>query len=258
MPANTTSTHPSPVALITGAGSGIGRETALDLASRGWTILALGRSPESLAATIAACANPTSNPTRQPTHHLTHACDVADHAAARAAVDLAFARFGRLDALINNAGHAPKLPIHEHTNDIITRTFAVNALGPANMIAQAFAHWTALPTSTNPISRGPAIVNVGSMATVDPFPGFFAYAASKAALNLLTRSCHNEGDALGIRAFAVAPGAVETPLLRSIFPAEALPSSRTLEPATVASVIVECVLGLRDTHRGEVILVPSP
>jgi NAD(P)-dependent dehydrogenase (short-subunit alcohol dehydrogenase family) len=98
-------------------------------------------------------------------------------------------------------------------------------------------------------------VNVSSIATVDPFPGFFAYAASKAALNLMTASAAKEGANVGIRAFAVAPGAVETPMLRASFDAKAVPPEACLEPESVARVIVACATGLRDADSGRVIPV---
>jgi NAD(P)-dependent dehydrogenase (short-subunit alcohol dehydrogenase family) len=69
------------------------------------------------------------------------------------------------------------------------------------------------------------------MGTIDPFPGFFGYAAAKAATNLMALSCANEGREFGIRAFAVAPGAVETAMLRSLFPESKLPSSQTMKPS---------------------------
>ena len=99
------------------------------------------------------------------------------------------------------------------------------------------------------------MVNVSSMATQDPFPGFFAYAASKAALNLMARSCATEGREHGIRAFAVAPGAVETDMLRAAFGEDVIPREQTLDPDTVARVIVECVTGERDAQNGDTIPV---
>ncbi len=260
-----------PVALITGAGSGIGRAVALGLARKGWRILAVGRRIQPLRETISLCEEAQrelaqheqaqyeqvkSERTQAP-GGAAFSCDVGDAAACRDAVNHAYARLGRLDALINNAGHAPKLPIQEHTIEVIAETFAINAIGPANMMVQAISRWTA-SDANNKQAFSPAIVNVGSMSTIDPFPGFFAYAASKASLNLLTRSCHNELSSAGVRCFTVSPGAVETPLLRSIFPAEVLPTSKTLTPEAVAIVIIECVLGTRDAQQGDVIVVPSP
>jgi NAD(P)-dependent dehydrogenase (short-subunit alcohol dehydrogenase family) len=101
-------------------------------------------------------------------------------------------------------------------------------------------------------------VNVSTIGTVDPFNGFFAYAASKSALDSFTRSIAREGKPHGIRGFSVNPGAVETPLLRQNFGTNILPASKTLAPAAVAAEVVACACGERDDRNGEAILVPSP
>jgi NAD(P)-dependent dehydrogenase (short-subunit alcohol dehydrogenase family) len=96
------------------------------------------------------------------------------------------------------------------------------------------------------------------MATIDPFPGLSLYAASKAAMESLTRSVRNEGYEAGIRAFNVVPGAVETQMLRSLFPITALPTEKALDPYVVAQVIADCVTGARHEASGSSIIVPSP
>jgi NAD(P)-dependent dehydrogenase (short-subunit alcohol dehydrogenase family) len=258
----------SPVALVTGAGSGIGRAIATQLAALGWRIMGVGRHEGTLRETLELCTK-AGGP-----GGLVYTCDVGDADQGRTAVATAFSRFGRLDALINNAGAAPKISAAEHTKEHIAAAFAVNSIGPANMIAEALARWSkgeapaldmngtgqnkGKAEAAHAAARGPIVVNISSMAAADPFPGFFAYGASKAAVNLLTRAAHNEYGRVGLRAFAVAPGAVETPLLRTIFPKEALPTARCLTPEAVAKVVVECVLGQREQSRGEVILLPSP
>jgi NAD(P)-dependent dehydrogenase (short-subunit alcohol dehydrogenase family) len=115
------------------------------------------------------------------------------------------------------------------------------------MITRAWPHFCTRNTG--------CIVNVSSLATTDPFPGFFAYAASKSALESLTRSAHGEGKRHGIRAFSVAPGAVETPLLRQNFSEKVLPHAATLDPEAVASLIVDCIEGRRDEDRGKSIAI---
>ena len=96
------------------------------------------------------------------------------------------------------------------------------------------------------------------MATLDPFPGLGVYAAAKAALESLTRSVVGEGGSRGIRAFSVATGAVETPMLRSLFSEKELPPEKALDPAEVAAIVLECIRGERDGEQGGVIRVPSP
>jgi len=244
----------SPVAIVTGAGSGIGKATARLLGERGYRIVLVGRHKatlQSTAETLDADA-------------LILPADLGSPAQARELPEQVAKAWGRLDVLINNAGIAPLMPIEAHSPETLEELYRVNTLAPAILIASAWPMLieaaknpaTATPTTTP--TPGPVIVNISSMATDDPFPGFFGYASSKAALNLMAKSCALEGKDHNIRAFAVAPGAVETPLLRSILGPEQLPQSACLAPEDVAKVVVACVLGQRDNDNGSTIFVPSP
>ncbi len=189
-----------------------------------------------------------------------HMADLSTPEGNRGMIDACVRVFGRLDVLVNNAGRAEVASVLESTPELVERVFRINALGPA------WAMHFAWPHLMSAAARGgrPAIVNVSSIATVDPFPGFFAYGASKAALNLLTQSAAKEGAGgvggvggvgVGVRAFCVAPGAVETPMLRSAFSELQVPREETLTPEAVARVIVECVGGKHDALVGRLIPV---
>lgn len=230
------------IALVTGGGTGIGLAVARRLAKEGYSLLLVGRRQEPLRAAVVELG--------QSTRCVAHLADIGDMGQAAGCVDVAVGAFGRLDVVINNAGYAPLMPMESITHPEVERTFRVNAMGPAAIVGRVWATFLK--------QRRGCIVNISSYATVDPFPGLGVYAGAKAAVNLLAKSAHNEGHRSGIRAFAVAPGAVETAMLRSIVPVEALPASRTLSPEQVAAVVMECVLGRRDEQRGQVILVPSP
>ncbi|MDQ7012544.1 MAG: SDR family oxidoreductase [Planctomycetota bacterium] len=247
------------VAIVTGAGSGIGRATAEMLGECGFAVVLAGRTRETLEATAESVPGET----------LVLPADVGTETGARAIVEGAAGAFGRLDVLVNNAAVAPCKPFAEFGWAELERMYRVNSIGPMALIAAAWpvfaAQHAAQPTTGNPEHRPPEghdniarIVNLSSMATLDPFPGLAAYAASKAAVNLLTRACANEGADAGIKAFAVAPGAVETAMLRSIASEDVLPRNMTLNPKQVASVILACACGERDEENGSVILVPSP
>lgn len=235
-------TDPHPVALITGASSGIGLATARRLAARGYHIVMVGRNEARL--------NDAADAIDAPAGTTTIAANIGDPDQARAIVSHIIDDLGRLDIIVNNAGAAPLLPIDQTTDEVLDHTFRVNAIGPAAIISEA---WPTLKAQ-----KSGRIVNVSTMGTDDPFPGFFAYAASKAALNLITRSCANEGADFGIRAFAVAPGAVETPMLRGLFDEAAIPADACLDPDDVASVITDCAVGNRDEDNGSVIWLPNP
>ena len=101
--------------------------------------------------------------------------------------------------------------------------------------------------------RSGVIVNISSVASVDPFPGFSIYGACKAWVNLFTKALAAEGKPLGIRAYAIAPGAVETSMLRSAFPD--FPADHTLRPDDIAAAI-EAVCDDRLAHSsGQTIFV---
>lgn len=228
------------VALVTGASSGIGEAAAGRLASAGWNLALAARRPEPLEAVADQLRSTGVEVLAVPT-------DVADPAALDALLDTALSRFGRLDVVVNNAGLAPLEPIDALTGSALERVFQVNAVGPSHLIARAWPHLIA--------SGSGCIVNISTLGTQDPFPGFFAYASSKAAVNLMARSCANEGRKHGIRAFAIAPGAVETPMLRSLFDEASIPTDACLSPDDVAAVIMECISGERDEQNGETIFL---
>lgn len=240
------------VALITGGGSGIGRATAVALAGAAWSVAIVGRRGDALAETAGL--------TGARERVLALALDVSESAAAAEAVARTVERFGRLDAVINNAGSAPLATIDKTTPEMLRECFAVNALAPAYVIAAAWGVFKRQAEEAKSRGESPraTVVNVSSMATKDPFAGFFAYAAAKAGVNLMAQSCAKEGRTIGVRAFAVAPGAVETPMLRSNFSEKMIPPGKALAPEQVARVIAACVQGERDAENGQVIWVASP
>jgi NAD(P)-dependent dehydrogenase (short-subunit alcohol dehydrogenase family) len=224
-----------PVSVVTGAGSGIGRATALKLGGLGHRLVLAGRRGGPLDETGQLLEGEwVAVPT-----------DVGNSGQAAALIDRAVERFGRLDNLVNNAGQAPNVPISETDAGLLEEVFRVNALGTGYAILAAW-----------PVFRrqgSGCVVNVSTLGTTDPFPGFFAYAASKAAVEAMVKSCVNEKGEADIRAFAVAPGAVETAMLRAIAPESVLPRDKCLRPEEVADVIARCITGERDEMNGQVI-----
>lgn len=228
-----------PVSIVTGSGSGIGLAAARLLSEQGHHVVLAARRMHALESAAASLPGPST----------VIPCDVGDLTQARSLIGRVQHELGRIDNLVLNAGWAELQSIDSTDDATLERAYRVNALGPAAMIAQTW------PVFTD--QRSGCIVCISSMATHDPFPGFFAYAGSKAAVNLMAASCAKEGSAIGIRAFAIAPGAVETPLLRSLFDESALPSDACLTPEAVASVILACIRGERDSENGRVIWMPN-
>lgn len=237
----TSDTPTPPVAIITGAGSGIGLATARLLHNAGYALVLASRNTQTLEHAAAELRE------RGRAEVLCVATDVSKHAEVKRLIDTTRERFARLDVLINNAGLAKVIPIARNTEADIQAVYATNALGPAYAISLA---WPVFE-----LQRSGCVINISTKGTADPFPGFFAYAAAKSALNSMVRSCAKEGGRIGVRAFAVAPGAVETGMLRSMFSDKALPAASCLAPEDVAKVIADCIMGKRDADNGKTIFV---
>ena len=233
-------------AIVTGAGSGIGNETTIQLAKEGCRLVLVGRTEAKLHATAARVKQEYKADDVE-CHVL--AGNLGDPITASEAVDLAVRAFGRLDAVAHIAGDAPNLPIDQVTPTIYRRCL------DANLSAAVYLAAAALPVMRR--QRTGVFVNVSSMASVDPLPGFAIYAAAKAGLNMFTRCIATEEADHGIQAVSVAPGAVETPMLRALFDETMIPRDRTLAPGDVAAVICECLTGRRPFDSGEVILMPN-
>jgi NAD(P)-dependent dehydrogenase (short-subunit alcohol dehydrogenase family) len=238
--------NPGKVAIVTGASSGIGRAAAILLGKAGYAVALLGRRQAALEDTARQIAQ--SGGSTAPA--LVLPADVAQPQPGRRAVEHAAQHFGRIDALVNVAGYAQLGTIDAITIEDWRRTIDTNLSAVAFLTA---AVWPIFHRQNAGI-----VVNVSSMASIDPFPGFATYASAKAAVNMFTLCTAREGEAIGVRAVAVAPGAVETPMLRSLFNEETIPPGKTLTPEHVGAVIRDCVTGARAFVSGETIQVLSP
>lgn len=188
------------VALVTGAGRGIGLATARRFLAEGWRVALLDIDAALLGDAMARIARPDET--------LALHCDVSDTAAIRAAVQQAAAHFGRLDALVNNAGIAVFKPILETTPEEWFRVLAVNLGGPF------LATQAAAPIMAE--TGGGAVVNITSISGLRASTLRVAYGTSKAGLAHLTKQQAVELGALGIRVNAVAPGPVDTAMAKAV------------------------------------------
>jgi 3-oxoacyl-[acyl-carrier protein] reductase len=226
----------APVAIVTGAGRGIGRATALELSRRGYRLALVARGAEDLNETARLAAGALCCP-----------ADVTDPRQVEGVVDQTLDRYGRIDAVVNNAGLAPVRPIPDMTPD------EWRAVIDTNLSAAFYLTRAAWPSFDK--QRGGVVVNVSSAAARDPFPGFAAYGAAKAGLNLFGLSAAREGEPIGVRVHTVAPSATETAMFRQLMTAEQYPTEKTLDPADVAKIIAQCVTGELRYTSGEVIYV---
>jgi NAD(P)-dependent dehydrogenase (short-subunit alcohol dehydrogenase family) len=235
----------SKVAIVTGAGSGVGRDSALLLAEAGYAVVLVGRTLEKLRATEALMREEGGDP-----KVLLCAEDLADPQVPQRIVDAAVQALGRIDVLCNIAGAAPLQPIDRITPGVWRQNVDINLSAPVLLTAAA---WPVFKRQ-----KAGFVANVSSMASIDPFPGFSIYAAAKIGLNMFTRCTADEGRKIGVRAVCIAPGAIETPMLRQNFGEKVIPTDRTLDPADVAAMIVACLTGDRDFKPGGTIVLASP
>lgn len=219
-------------AIITGAGKGIGRATAVELARRGYRLALLARTEADLMETarLAGAADA-----------VIVTADVGKRESLVAGMERAAHELGRVDALVNNAGLAPLAAYEAFTHEALDEVVRVNLTAAAQTCRVV---WPGMKER-----GGGVIVNVGSMAGIDPFEGFAVYAAAKAGVAVLSQALSAEGKKHGIRVICVAPGAVETGMLRELFDADTLPASATLRPEEVAAVIADAVTGVL-VHAG--------
>ncbi|MGB1124155.1 MAG: SDR family oxidoreductase [Phycisphaeraceae bacterium] len=233
-----------PVVIITGAGSGVGRDLGVLMVEAGYNAALAARTASALeeTASLAKSEVPDAEVLCVPT-------DVADPAAINKLVSETLRRFGRIDALANVAGYAPLQPIDAIDDQTLQQCTAVN------FDAVVYATRAVWPTFKT--RKAGAICNVSSMGAFDPFTGFNIYGAMKAAVNIFTLATADEGKAVGVSAYCIAPGAVETPMLRGLFDEKMIPTENTLDPATVAAAIRDCLTGKTDMKSGETRQMPS-
>lgn len=212
-------------AVITGAGSGVGRAVAVKLVNEGWNVALLGRREDALKETRDQCGGDDSKILLCP-------CDVAVRAEVNAAAASVLKRFGGVRALVNSAGtNIPKRKLSVLSGEDYQAVIAANLTGSFNTV-QAF-----LPAMRE--QREGTIVNIVSDAgkQANPKAGA-AYVASKFGQNGLTQVINLEEAENGIRACSIFPGDINTPLLdRRPSPPPAEARTRMLQPGDLA----ECV-----------------
>ncbi|MEU9576466.1 SDR family NAD(P)-dependent oxidoreductase [Streptomyces chilikensis] len=178
--------------VVTGAGTGIGRATARAFAAEGARVLAVGRRAEPLEETAAGHDRITPL-----------AADITADGGPELIVRTVMETHGRLDVLVNNAGIVRSGALGTLTPETIAPQLATNLVAPVLLARAALASLEAC---------GGVIVNVSTSVGQRAWPGSSVYAATKAALETLTRSWAVELASRGVRVVAVAPGAVDTPI----------------------------------------------
>ena len=224
------------VALVTGAGSGLGAATAHALIEAGYDIAALDIDPSRLSALD------------DQNGVMCLACDIANADAIEAAVAEVVARFGRIDVAVNCAGIDHTYWLEQLSLAQFDQIIAVNLRGPFVVAKAVWPHMKR--------QGGGQIVNIASTAAVSVWPGASAYHASKFGVLGLSRSLNLEGRGDGIRVMTVMPGGMNTRFLdRFKEQGIPLPDPGTLQnPANVARTIVYALGMPKDSVMQEVVI----
>jgi len=210
--------------VITGASSGIGRALALRAARAGYDVVAIGRNHDALAALVNRVHGENAR-------IVTGALDVSDPANARAIVELALRSFGRIDVLVNNAGHVAVGALAAQSDDALRAQFGTHVIGPVALVREA------LPALRESLGH---VFMLGSGVARVPVGGLGAYAPSKAATRSATAILRRELRPDGIAVTYVDPGAVDTAFMtRAGLPGA--PASILATPETVARKILTAV-----------------
>jgi NAD(P)-dependent dehydrogenase (short-subunit alcohol dehydrogenase family) len=195
-------TTSSRIAVVTGAGTGVGRAAALALLGGGWTVVLTGRRKEPLEETITLAGDAASRALAIP-------ADVSDPAAVDALFGAVKQKFGRLDLLFNNAGqNVPGTPFEDLTFADWSRVVAVNLTG-SFLCAQA-----AFRIMKDQSPQGGRIINNGSISAHTPRPDSAPYTATKHAITGLTKSLMLDGRKYDICAGQIDIGNAATPMTR--------------------------------------------
>jgi NAD(P)-dependent dehydrogenase (short-subunit alcohol dehydrogenase family) len=217
-----------PVALITGASRGLGREVARLLAQQGARLILTARGAGELQA--------VADDLQALTEVVELPGDVADLDHTERLVRLGLERFGRVDVLVNNAssiGPTPMPPLEAYPLDALADVFRVNTIGPLRLIQLVLPQMRA--------RRNGLIVNVTSDAAVQAYPTWGGYGASKAALEQLSRVLAAELEGSGVRIYVVDPGDMNTEMHRQAEPGVDL--SHLPGPGGPAAAIVDLLQG---------------
>ncbi len=219
------------IAIITGAGSGIGRATTIELVNNGWTVVLAGRRLETLEETIDRAGSSDG-------HTLAVVTDVSEAESVEALFEKTVAEFGRVDLVFNNAGiNVPVVPIEELSPQQWKSIVDVNLTGAFLCTRQAFRFMS----QQRPM--GGRIINNGSTSAASPRPNSAPYTATKHAMTGLTKSTALDGRKYDIACGQINIGNAETQMVTKV---------KTGVPQADGSLNVEPTFDVR--HVAEAVL----
>ena len=218
------------VIVVTGGGSGMGRELVLNLLSKGAKVVAIDINEPALQETVTLAGNKKDSLT-------TFVVDITDKVSVEELLNSTLASYGAVDGIINNAGIIqPFIKVNTLKYESIERVMNVNFYGTLYMTKTFLPHLLTRPEAH--------IVNVSSMGGFLPVPGQTIYGASKAAVKLLTEGLHSELTDTNVKVTVVFPGAVNTNITKNsglnIKPQSSTEnrSIKILSPAKAAEILI--------------------
>lgn len=197
-----------PIALVTGASRGIGKASAIALASNGFRVALAARSIAELQKLEADLNREIANTA------LAIEMDVSDFECVARAIEYVWSEFGPIECLVNNAGYFEGHPFDSFPMDAWKRTFDVNVHGVFYCSRLLFERWKKEKIPGSIVN----IASLGALRGIEKFPMTVAYIASKSAVVGLSEVLATEGRPFGIRVNCLAPGAVDTEMLRRAAP----------------------------------------
>lgn len=236
------------VAVITGGASGIGRQACLKFASKGDRVVVADFNEQGGQETVDLIAQAGGEA-------IFIKVDVSKQEEVEALLDKTVQHFGRVDVMFNNAGIGGAGPVLEQNMDLYHRTISINQHGVAYGIIAAGKKMKELGI------RG-VIINTASVFGFLASPGTFAYHATKGAVIMMSKSAALELAPYGIRVVAIAPGAVDTPIIQGFKDRGMLDSMRAkvmggelTKPETVANSVYLVSLDEAEAINGSVVMV---
>ena len=233
------------IAIITGAGSGIGKATALQFADQGASVVLVGRREPPLLQTASEIEKADGTV-------MVHRADLEEGDAADEVVSATLKRFGRVDILVNNAGHSSRVRSMKYVGiDEWQSVFKVNV--------EAVYRITQAAVTDMLKRREGTVITVSSVAALTPgLLGGAPYSAAKAASLNMMRGMNSELRAEGIRACAIMPAEVDTPILNNRpLPPNGEARSTMMGADDVADAIVLCAAMPHRTIVSEIVLMPT-
>ena len=236
------------VVVLTGASSGLGEATARHLSAAGAKLVLGARRADRIGA-LAKTLNESGG------EAISLKTDVTDFAQVKSLVDTAVATFGRVDVLINNAGLMPHSPLERLKLDDWNNTIDVNIKGVLHGIGAVLPHMKA--------QKSGHIINVSSIAARKVRPGSAVYAATKAAVLMITEGLRQEVKAWDIRTTVILPGAIATDLPNSVTESDVADAIKkyyaefAIPPASFARAVAYAMSQPEDVDINEVTFRPT-